>query len=135
MGKQHTFYDYIDAAGGGSNIIKGWLNGGGKAANAIFITRIELLEASPPGDYEDSVWKPPFVIPLKNNWKGFIEIRAKANKKQYRLVGEKIDRNIFLATWGFHDGKGWNIDVTPATAKERVKRMIDNSEYRKEHEF
>lgn len=136
MGTQHTFHDYIDADGGGGNIIKDWLNDGASAANANFIIRIELLEASPPGGFEDSVWRPPFVISLKGKWKGFIEIRTKANNNQYRLIGKKVGRDIFLVTWGFHDGKGWHSDVTPTTAQERVNRMIDNpTVYRRDHEF
>ena len=136
MGKEHTFYDYIDADGGGSNIIKGWLNDGGSSANANFINRIELLEASPPGGFVDSVWQPPFVIPLRGNWKGFIEIRTRANNNQYRLIGKKDDRDIFLVTWGFHDGKGWRTNVTPTTAQERVTQMMENfAKYGREHEL
>ncbi len=136
MGAEYTFYDYNDAEESENNIIKDWLDDGGSAANANFTVRIEQLEASPPGDFADSVWRPPFVKPLQGKWKGFTEIRVKVNKSQYRLIGKKIDRDIFLVTWGYHDGRGWHTDVTPATAKERVNRMISNpAAYRREHEI
>ena len=89
MGSEHTFYDYIDADGSKDNVIKSWLNGEGKDAKSSFILRIGYLEGSPPGGITDSVWKPPFVIPLKGEWKGFIELRTKVNNIQYRLIGKK----------------------------------------------
>jgi hypothetical protein len=140
MPSEHTFYDYFDADGSGSNIIKGWLNNGGKAARARFINRIELLSASCPGGMELSVWKPPFVKPLIigkwKKFKDFIEIRVKESKIQYRLIGKKVGREIFLVSWGFHDGKGWRTDITPATAQERATQMMDNpAKYRRGHEL
>jgi hypothetical protein len=140
MNTIHQFYDYFDADGGRTNLIDDWLSNEGSPARARFINRIELLSGSPPGGMEDTVWKPQYVKPLSNGkwkqFKDFIEIRVKENRKQYRLIGKKIDREIFLVTWGFHDGKGWHMDITPATANERANQMIGNlSKYRREHEL
>jgi len=134
MGSEHTFYDYIDADGSGDNVIKSWLNGKGKDAKAGFILIIGQLEASPPGGMEDSVWKPPFVKPLTSEWKGFIELHKKVNKIQYRLIGKKIDRSVFLVTSGLHAGQGWLPDIPPKTAQIRVDQMTTNSvKYRRDH--
>ncbi len=136
MGSEYTFYDYIDADGDGANVIKDWLNGEGKPADASFIMVINQLEASPPGGMMDSVWKPPYVIDLKGKWKGFIELRKKVKTIQYRLIGKRIDRSVFLVTWGFHDGQGWHTGIPPKTALIRVTQMIANpTKYRREHEL
>ncbi len=136
MGSEYTFYDYIDADGNGNNVIKDWLNGGGNPAKARFIMVISQLEASPPRGFVDSVWKHPFVDDLKGTWKGFIEIRVKVNKTQYRLIGMKRNRDVLLITWGFHDGQGWHADIPPGTANIRVKQMIANPlKYGREHEL
>lgn len=136
MNAEHRFYDYVDSDG--HNVIENWLNTEGKNARARFILRIEQLAGSPPGGTEISVWKPPFVKPLTaSKWKqvqDFIEIRVKENKKQYRLIGKKLGRDIFLVGWGFHDSKGWNTEITPVTAQERAGQMIDNPfKFRREH--
>ena len=136
MGKEHSFYDYIDADGSGDNVIKSWLNGEGKDAKSGFILMIGYLEGSPPGGMTGSVWKPPYVIPLKGEWKGFIELRKKVNKIQYRLIGEKKDRSVFLVTSGLHAGQGWLAGIPPGTAKIRADQMITNSvKYRRDHEL
>ncbi len=136
MGTEYTFYDYIDADGDGSNVIKSWLNGEGKLALASFIIAISLLEGSPPGGMVDSVWKRPYVIDLKGEWKGFIELRKKVKRIQYRLIGKRMNRNVFLVTWGFHDGQGWHTDIPPKTALIRVNQMTTNpTKYRREHEL
>jgi len=97
---------------------------------------ISQLEASPPSGFMDSVWKPPFAYDLKSPWKGFTEIRVKANKIRYRLIGTKIDRDVLLVTWGLHDGQGWHTGIPPSTAKIRVNQMIANPlKYRREHEL
>lgn len=135
MGSEHTFYDYIDADGSGDNVIKSWLDSNGKGAKAGFILRIGQLEASPPGGMEGSVWEWPFVVRLTGSWKGFIELRKKVNKIQYRLIGKKIDRRVFLVTWGLHDGQGWHAGIPPKTAQIRVDQMIANpAKYRRDHE-
>ena len=136
MGSEHTFYDYIDADGSGDNVIKSWLNGDGRDAKAGFVMVISQLEGSLPGGMEDSVWKPPFVKPLKGEWKGFIELLKKVNKIQYRLIGKKINRSVFLVTWGLHDGQGWHTGIPPKTAQIRVDQMVANSaKYRRDHEL
>ena len=137
MSSEHTFYDYVD--GSGNNLIKGWLNDGGSSAKVRFNIRIELLEGSLPGGMVDSVWNNRFVKPLKTpqwkKYKDFIEIRVKANNNQFRLIGKKVDREIFLVGWGFHDGKGWRTDITPATAQEKANQMIDNPKHRSNYEL
>ncbi|HEY93606.1 MAG TPA: hypothetical protein G4O15_01540 [Dehalococcoidia bacterium] len=134
MSGEHKFYDYIDE--GGNNIIEDWLNNEGRSAKANFIIRIELLAASPPRGFVDSVWQYPYVTPLTGQWEGFVEIRVKANNNQYRLIGKKVDRDILLVAWGYHDGKGWNTADTPSTAKERVDQMLNNPDkYRRDHEL
>ncbi len=136
MGSEHRFYDYIDADGSGDNVIKSWLNGEAKDAKAGFINVISLLEGSLPGGMEDSVWEPPYVIPLTGKWKGFIELRKKVNNIQYRLIGKKINRSVFLVTSGVHGGQGWLPGIPPITAQIRVNQMIANPEkYRRDHEL
>jgi len=138
MGSQFTFYDYIDAEGSGTNIIKDWLNSEGKEAKARFNRMISYLEESPPAGYRDSVWCDPYVWPLRNEWKGFKEIRKKVKGVQYRLIGKVVEvkgvRNVYLVTWGYHVGK-WAANITVEEAIDRVNKM--NSEpdkYRIEHE-
>ena len=79
MGSEFTFYDYIDADGDGSNIIKSWLDDGGKPVKANYLLRISQLEASPPRGFQDTVWQHPYVDNLKGEWKDFIEIRVTKN--------------------------------------------------------
>jgi hypothetical protein len=136
MGIEYTFYDYIDADGDGTNVIKSWLNGVGNPAKARFIMEISQLEASPPSGFMDSVWKPPYAYDLKGSWKGFTEIRVKLDKIRYRLIGKKINRDVLLVTWGLHDGQGWHTGIPPGTAKIRVNQMVANPlKYRREHEL
>ena len=135
MGSEFTFYDYIDADGGGDNVIKNWLNGDGKDAKAYFTTMIGNLEASPPPGVTDSVWGYPYTKVMKGRWKGFIELR-KAGSVQYRLLAQMIDRSVFLVACGIHKGKNYTTDVTPRTALSRVTQMINNpARYRREHEY
>ena len=69
-------------------------------------------------------------------YKDFIEIKVKANNRQYRLIGKRVNRDILLVGWGFHDGKGWHTELTPATAQERAVQMMDTpAKYRREHEL
>ena len=89
---------------------------------------------------EDLVWKTKFVKPLTvgkwKKYKDFIEIKVKANNRQYRLIGKRVNRDILLVGWGFHDGKGWHTELTPATAQERAVQMMDTpAKYRREHEL
>lgn len=134
MGSEFTFYDYIDADGGGDNVIKSWLNGNGKKAKAYFTMIIGQLEASPPHRTADSVWGEPFTKVMKSKWKGFIELR-KRGSIQYRLIAQMRGRDVFLVACGVHKGKDYRTDVTPATALSRVTQMITNpSRYRREHE-
>ena len=64
MGREFTFYDYIDA--NGVNVIRDWLNGDGKPAKAYFTVIIGQLEASPPPGGKDSVWR----LPLHQTYEG-----------------------------------------------------------------
>ena len=134
MSNEFTFYDYIDADGSGVNIINDWLNGDGKAAKAYFNSMINNLEASPPAGSQDSVWHHPYTWPLHEQWKGFIEIRKKAKRVQYRLIGKIEGRNVFLVTWGYHKGS-WTTASTPQACMDRVAQMQSNPrKYGKEHD-
>jgi len=135
MGAEYTFYDYVNADGDGTNVIKRWLNGDGKDAKAHFTMIIKNLEASPPPRTADSVWGEPFTKPMKGDWDGFIELR-KTGSVQYRLLGQKQDRSVYLVAYGIHKGQNYITDVSPQTASRRVKQMIDNpTRYRREHEY
>ena len=135
MGSEFTFYDYFDADGARVNVIRAWLNGEGKEAKAWFTIMIGQLEASPPPGFQDSVWKRPYTYPLEDEWDGFIEIR-KTGSVQYRVIAQMKNRNVFLIGCGIHKGQYFKIDVTPATASNRVSQMISNPErYRREHEY
>lgn len=135
MGSEFTFYDYIDADGGGTNIINDWLNGGGKEAKAYFNRMIGYLEASPLAGSQDSFWRAPYTWPLHGAWTNFIEIRKKIRGVQYRIIGKIEGRNVLLVTWGCHKGS-WQANITAQTAKERVSQMKNNPErYRREHDY
>ena len=135
MGSEYTFYDYIDTGETGQNIINSWLNGDAKEAKAYFNRIIGYLEGSPPPGSQDSVWHKPYAYPLHNAWNGFIEIRRKVKGLQYRLIGMIDVRNVLLVTWGYHRGGKWETDITPKTAKERIKQMQSNPiEYRRLHD-
>jgi hypothetical protein len=135
MGSEFTFYDYIDADGGGDNVIKSWLNGDGRDAKAHFTMMIGQLEASPPPRATDSVWEKPYTERMRGEWKGFIALR-KTGRVQYRLLAQMRDRNVFLVACGIHKGQHYTTTVTPETASSRVTQMIDNpAKYRREHEI
>lgn len=137
MGSEFTFYDYIDADGGGTNVIKSWLNGEGKPAKAHFIMMIPRLEASPPPGWKDSVWVEPHTKLMKDKdekWHGFIELR-KLGSVQYRLIARMQDRRVFLVACGVHKERNYRTDVSPQTALSRVTQMTNNpAKYRREHE-
>lgn len=134
MGTEFTFYDYIDADKGRVNVTNDWLNGDGKRAKAHFNSMIRNLEGSPQAGSKDSVWDPPYTLPLRGEWKGFREIRKKVDKIQYRLICKVEDRDVFLVTWGFHKGS-WETDITPQTGKDRVSQMNNNpAKYRRDHD-
>ena len=135
MGSEYTFYDYIDADGGGTNVIKSWLNGVGKESKAYFTRIIPLLEASPPPGVTDSVWKKPYTETMKGEWSSFIALR-KTGSVQYRLLSQMIDRSVFLVACGIHKEPNYSTDVSPQTALRRVAQMInDPAKYRREHEY
>ncbi len=126
MGIEFTFYDYIDETG--NNIIKNWLNSEAKDAKALFNQVIPHLEATPPP------WSTKYVIRMKYDWKGFIELR-KTGKIQYRLLGQIRNRDVYLVAFGFHKGK-YTTDVAPEIAAVRVSQMIANpAKYRRKHEY
>ena len=133
MGSEYTFYDYVDADGDGSNVIKSWLNGDGKDAKAYFTMIIGNLGASPLSGVTDSVWKDPYTKTMKGEWDGFIELR-KTGSVQYRILAQMRGRSIYLVACGSHKGH-YKTDVSPQTASRRVAQMIDNpTRYRREHE-
>ena len=133
MGIEYTFYDYIDESG--NNVIKDWLNSEAKDAKAYFTEIINNLEASLPPGAENSFWKRPYAARMKYEWDNFWELRKKAEKIQYRLLGQMRYRDVYLVTFGFHKGK-YSTDVAPETAAVRVSQMIDNpTKYRREHEY
>lgn len=136
MGTEFTFYDYIDADGGGVNIIKAWLNSEGKPAKAHFTMIIPHLEASPPPGKHDSVWRFPNTKLMKGDWDGFMEFRKEAGKVQYRLLGQMYGRDVLLVACGIHKGRHYDTDVTPGIARNRVAQMISSpAKYRREHEY
>lgn len=136
MGTEFTFYDYIDADGSGVNIIKAWLNSGGKPAKAHFTMIIPYLEASPPQGKHGSVWRFPNIKQMKDDWDGFTEFRKEARKVQYRLLGWMHCRDVLLVTCGIHKGQHYDTDVTSGIARNRVAQMISNpAKYRREHEY
>lgn len=136
MGNEYTFYDYIDADGDGTNVIKSWLNGGGKDAKARFTFIINNLEASPPARTAYSVWTEPYTEVMKREWSQFIALRVKVRRVQYRLLAKMVDRNVFLVAYGIHKGKSYETDVMPQTALMRVSQMINNpAKYRRKHEY
>src|SRR4030042_1276931 len=135
MGSQFTFYDYIDADGGGSNVIRDWLNGEGKPAEAYFTIIIPQLENSPPLGFQDSVWGKPYTKPMRGKWAGFIELR-KTGGVQYRLLGQMQGRSVFLVACGIHKDQNYIIDVSPQTALVRINQMKNTpAKYRREHEY
>ena len=134
MDNKYTFFDYVDADGSGVNVINEWLNGSGKEAKAYFNLTIAYLEVSPPPRSHDTHWQYPATLPLSGKWKGFIEIRKKAKRVQYRLIGKMVGREVLLVTWGYHKGK-WEPDITPQKANYRVNQMLENPKrYRREHD-
>lgn len=133
MGSEYTFYDYIDADGGGTNVIEAWLNGYGKPAKAYFTMMINQLEASPPPRTADSVWGSGYTKLMKGEWKGFIELR-KTGGVQYRLLGQMRDRSVFLVATGVHKAPDYDTDVSPQTARTRVTQMTNNpAKYGRKH--
>ena len=135
MGNEFTFYDYIDADGSGTNVISDWLNGDGNAAKGRFAVIIPLFEASPPRGFQDSVWREPYVKHMHGDWEGFIELRRKAKRVQYRILGQIDDRSVFLVACGTHKGD-YTTDITPQAALERVNQMKSNpARYRRKHEY
>jgi len=136
MGIEYTFYDYIDADGDGTNVIKSWLNGEARDAKAHFSEMIAHLKLSPPPRTQGSFWKRPYVGFMKREWDGFIELRKEAGNIQYRLLGKMLQRSVYLVACGTHMGKYYKTDVTPQTALIRVSQMIDNpTKYRRKHEY
>ena len=80
MGREFTFFDYMDA--NGVNTIKSWLDGPGKAVKAKLNNVLWHLEAVSPGQ-----WKRPFVDTLTDECAGLFEIRASISHVQYRILG------------------------------------------------
>lgn len=136
----YTFYDYIDADGNGTNVIRSWLNGDGKDAKPRFAVLIPLMETSSPPGSENSFWTEPYAKLLKNRrrekWGGFTEIRIKAKNVQYRLLGQIEGRAVFLVACGIHKDQHFTTDVSPETALNRINQMKNSpAKYRREHEY
>lgn len=136
MGSEFKFFDYFDADGSGTNIIKDWLNGEARLAKMHFDSVIRNLRNSSPTSSQGSVWSSPkYIVHLHNEWKGFIEIKRRAKRIQFRLIGRVEDRTVFLVTWGYHQGD-WAPGITPQKAWERVYQMKNSPAiYRREHDF
>lgn len=129
MGSEFTFYDYVDADGSGENIINGWLNGGGRPVKAHFAMVIRHLEESPPAN-----WPSQYTKPMKHEWGGFRELR-KTGRVQYRLIGKIVQRKVLLVASGIHKDQYYITDVTPQVAAARVRQMISDPRYRREHDY
>ncbi|MBN1176652.1 MAG: hypothetical protein JXA51_03120 [Dehalococcoidales bacterium] len=136
MDKEYTFYDYIDADGDGSNVIKEWLNGEAKVAKAYFTQIISHLEVSSPPRTKDTLWKKPYAKYMKHEWAGFWELRKEYRNIQYRILGQMIHRNVYLVAYGIHKDQNFITDVTPQTASARVSQMKSNpTKYGRTHEY
>ena len=135
MGIEYTFYDYIDADGGGANVVKEWLNGTGKPAKAYFTNLISNLEASKPPGFKGSFWCLPYARRLRGEWSGFWEIR-KTGRVQFRLLLRIEGRSVFLVGHAIHKGQNYEESVSPRTASMRVTRMMRHpATYGREHEY
>lgn len=129
MVKEFTFYDYIDADGDGSNVIKNWLNGTGNDAKPFFTDIILHLEKTPPP------WITKYTKKMKHEWSKFIELR-KTGRINYRLIGKMVYRHIYLVTHAIHKDQHYEAGITPQKALERVSQMISNpTKYAREHEY
>ena len=127
MGKEYTFYDYIDE--NENNTIRNWLNGEAKDVKARFTEIIPHLESLAPP------WMTKYTTLMKGEWDGFIELR-KTGTVQYRLLGQMRGRNVYLVACGIHKDPYLKTDVTPEKASTRVSQMIDNpAKYRRKHEY
>lgn len=136
MGTEYRFYDYIDADGDGSNVIKNWLNGEAKNAKAGFTLILGNLEASPPPGAQGSFWKKPYAKFMKREWDCFWELRKEVSNVQYRLLCQMINRDVYLVAFGIHKGQNYTTTVSPQTASNRVAQMIENpTRYGREHEY
>ena len=76
MGKEFTFFDYVDT--NGVNTIKALLDGLDKTVKAHLNAWLQHLEATPPGQ-----WKRPLVDTLTDECAGLFEVRV----KKYRILG------------------------------------------------
>ncbi len=124
------FYDYLDADSGGENVIRSFLDRCEKSTKAFLNSMIRHLEASP-----FSTWREPYTKPLDGAWEGFFEIRKQGRKTRARLVFKIENRQVFLVATGFHRSR-WQVDITPAVAKQRVCQMTEHPElYRRRHDF
>lgn len=83
MGSEFTFYDYFRPGSPGTNPIRDWLDGDGKTGKAALTARLQLLEAWPV-----EKWNLPYARrDLHGNCGGLFEVRAKASRTQWRLLG------------------------------------------------
>jgi len=135
MSNEYTFYDYINADGDGTNVIKSWLNGCGKPSKAGFINLIGGLESSPLRGKQESLWKYPHMKSMKKDWKGFIELRKEVMRVQYRIIGQKRGRDVLLVACAIHKDQHYDSTVPSRTALNRIGQMISHpARYRSEHE-
>lgn len=135
MGSEFIFYDYVDADGDGSNVIKCWVNGEAKSAKSFFLMVITTLAASSPPRANGTFWTPKYAKMMKGEWRGFWELR-KTGSVQYRLLARIVGRNVFLVACGIHKGQNYTTDVSPQKALVRVHQMQTNpAKYRREHEY
>lgn len=134
MTKEYTFYDYIDADKGNTNVINIWLNHEAKDSKFHFNEIIKHLEASTPPGTQGSFWIKQYAKRMKGEWEGFWEIRRQVKNVQYRLLGWMNRRDIYLVACATHKEDYLPI-VSSTTAKNRVRQMIDNpKKYRRNHD-
>ena len=135
MGKEYTFYDYINADGDGINVINYWLHNNGKDSKFHFNEVIKYLEASTPPGTQGTFWTKKYAKRMQDEWKGFWEIRREVKNVQYRLLGWMHGREVHLVACATHKGRNFPTTISSTTAKNRVGQMIDNpTKYRRNHD-
>jgi hypothetical protein len=120
-----TFYDFLD--GGGTNLIRDWLDTLPDKACAKINTRILFMQAMP-------VWPEQYISALKG-WPELIELRVVSTGNQYRPLGfYGPQRRQFTIVYGAIE-KGKLPRRVLEAADERRKIVIADTSRIREHEF